>query len=157
MTGRAALAAISGLAGARALLPIGLLWALGAEWMRLERRMAALVDRPSTFVPGVVFLIAGQVAWDRRPDTRVGPLMVAIGFAWYVGTYGASEDPRLAMVAHAFQGYFNALLAWLVLAYPSGRLRDRTVSTGRRWRGSRCWPCAARFGLRSTRRARTTT
>ena len=102
-------------------LPVVIIWALGAEWARLEGGWPlswVLAD----LVPGIVFLIAGQVAWDRRPDTRVGPLMVAISFAWYVGTYGALADPRLGGVAHAFQGYFLALLAWLVLAYPSGRL-----------------------------------
>ena len=76
-------------------------------------------------MPGIAFLVAGQVAWDRRPDNRIGPLMVAIGFAWYVGTYGASRDPFVGPVAHAFQGYYDALLAWLVLAYPTGRLRGR--------------------------------
>ena len=108
----------------RALLPIGLAWALAAEWVRFEG------DWPLwwialDFAPGIAFLVAGQVAWDRRPDTRVGPLLVAIGFTWFVGTYGATRDVPLSVAAHAFQGYFNALLAWLVLAYPTGRLRDR--------------------------------
>jgi signal transduction histidine kinase len=107
----------------RALLPVGILWALGAEWTRLEGGWP-LTWVLADLIPGIVFLVAGLVAWERRPDTRVGSLMVAISFAWYVGTYGASMDPRLGVVAHAFQGYFLALLAWLVLAYPSGRLRD---------------------------------
>lgn len=124
MTDRAALTVSPAWPVRRALLPIGLAWALAAEWIRFEG------DWPLwwialDFVPGVVFLIAGQVAWDRRPDTRVGPLLVAIGFTWFVGTYGPTEDVRLSVAAHAFQGYFNALLAWLVLAYPTGRLRDR--------------------------------
>jgi signal transduction histidine kinase len=104
------------------LLPIGLAWALAAEWTRLAGGWSipwVLAD----FVPGVAFLVAGQVAWNRRPDNRIGPLMVAIGFAWYVGTYGAFRDPLVAQVAHAFQGYYDGLLAWLVLAYPTGRLR----------------------------------
>ena len=108
----------------RGLLVLGVVWALGAEWTRVaEGWPAAWVAWD--FVPGIVFLIAGQVAWDRRPETLVGPLMTAIAFAWYVGTYGASSDERLGVIAHAFQGYFLALLAWLVLAYPSGRLPNR--------------------------------
>jgi signal transduction histidine kinase len=107
----------------RALLPVGILWALGAEWTRLESGWP-LTWVLGDLIPGIVFLIAGLVAWERRPDTRVGLLMVAISFAWYVGTYGASTDPRVGVVAHAFQGYFLALLAWLVLAYPSGRIRE---------------------------------
>ena len=49
--------------------------------------------------------------------------MIATGFAWYVGTYEATDDPILARVAYGFQGWYDALLAWLVLAYPTGHLR----------------------------------
>ena len=104
------------------LLPIGVAWGLAAELTRLAGGWSVpwvVAD----FLPGVAFLVAGQVALHRRPDNRVGPLMIAIGFAWYVGTFGASTHPFLGPVSHAFQGYYDALLAWLVLAYPSGYLR----------------------------------
>ena len=74
------------------------------------------------FLPGVAFLACGTLAWERRPDSRIGPLMIATGFAWYFGTYGASPD--LGRLAYAFQGWFLVFLAWLVLAYPSGHLRS---------------------------------
>ena len=107
--------------GRLALLPIGLAWAFGAEWTRLQGGWS-IEWVVADLVPGAVLLIVGQVAWARRPDNRVGLLLVATAFAWYVGTYGASTDPRVGPVAHAFQGYFNAFLVWLVLAYPTGRL-----------------------------------
>src|SRR5512134_3763672 len=75
-------------------------------------------------VPGIAFLVAGQVAWHRRPGTRIGPLMVAAGFAWYVGTFAVTRDPAVDGVVRAFQGYYDVLLAWLVLAYPTGFLRS---------------------------------
>ncbi len=31
---------------------------------------------------GAAFLTAGLVAWSRRPENRVGPLMIAIGLTW---------------------------------------------------------------------------
>lgn len=108
-----------------ALLPLGIAWGLAAEWTRLEAGWSVawvLAD----LLPGIAFLVAGQIAWARRPGNRVGPLMVGIGFAWYVGTFGAAADP-IGLVGHAFQGYFDPLLAWLVLAYPTGRLRDRAT------------------------------
>jgi signal transduction histidine kinase len=73
-------------------------------------------------VPGVLFLVCGFICWGRRPDTRIGPLMMTIGFAWYFGTFTASEDARIAIPGGALQGYYDPLLAWLVLAYPTGRL-----------------------------------
>jgi len=76
-------------------------------------------------LPGLAFLILGQVAWARRPGNRIGPLMVATGFAWFVGTAAVAIDPVASAIFSAFQGYYDPLLAWLVLAYPTGRLIDR--------------------------------
>ena len=106
-----------------ALLPIGLAWALVAEWVRLR------ADWPVGWValdivPGIAFLVAGQVAWHRRPGTRIGPLMVATGFAWYVGTFAVTSDAAVDGFIRAFQGYYDVLIAWLVLAYPTGFLRS---------------------------------
>jgi signal transduction histidine kinase len=107
------------------LLLLGIVFGLGAEYIRL------VAGWPVTWVvadliPGIAFLAAGTVAWQRRPDNRIGPLMVATGFAWYVGTYSASFNPLIDAAGYGFQGYYDALLAWLVLAYPSGRLQRRT-------------------------------
>ena len=50
--------------------------------------------------------------------------MIATGFSWFVGTYAASSDPTIGRLAHGFQGWYLAFLAWLVLAYPTGRLHS---------------------------------
>ena len=76
-------------------------------------------------VPGIAFLACGAIAWIRRPASRIGPLMIATGFAWYAGTYGASRQPFVDRLAYGFQGWFDGLLAWIVLAYPTGRFRAR--------------------------------
>jgi signal transduction histidine kinase len=78
-------------------------------------------------IPGVAFLLGGLVAWNRRPDARIGPLMVATGICWYAGTIAASTVPWIDRLGHAFQGYYDAFLAWLVLAYPTGRLSTRAA------------------------------
>ncbi|MDF2734581.1 MAG: sensor histidine kinase [Chloroflexota bacterium] len=108
-----------------ALLPLGIAFGLGAEVARLAAGWP-LVWVVADLLPGIAFLVCGHIAWQRRPENRVGPLMVAIGFAWYVGTYGAIVEPAISETAHAFQGYYDALLAWLILAYPSGRLASRS-------------------------------
>ncbi|HEX5014135.1 MAG TPA: histidine kinase [Candidatus Limnocylindrales bacterium] len=99
------------------------MFALGSEWVRLDAGWP-LAWVVTDLVPGIVFLLCGLVAWRRRSDNRVGPLMVATGFAWYVGTYTATIDPIFARIASGFQGWYDAFLAWLVLAFPSGRLRS---------------------------------
>ena len=111
-----------------ALLGLGVVFGLGSELARLLGGWSP-VWVVADLLPGLAFLLCGYLAWERRPENRVGPLMVAIGFAWYVGTYGAIPEPAIARAAHAFQGYYDALLALLILAYPSGRLGWRTSRT----------------------------
>ena len=109
-----------------ALLPLGLAFGIGAELTRLAANWPigwVVAD----FAPAAAFLVAGQVAWQRRPNNSIGPLMVATGFAWSIGTYLASSDPVIVRLAYGFQGYYDALLAWLVLAFPTGTLRTRPM------------------------------
>ena len=112
--------------GQLVLLALGFAWALGAEVVRLS------VGWPLEWVladllPGLAFQVVGVVAWRRRPGNRVGPLMFAVGVTWFFGTWAASGNPVVDLVGGAFQGYYDGLLAWLVLAYPSGRLTDRAA------------------------------
>ena len=108
-----------------AIVLCGVAFALWAEATRLASGWQlnwVVVD----IVPGLAFLLAGLVAWLRRPDSRIGPVMVLTGFAWFPGTLNASLDPLIARLGSSFQGYYDGLLAWLVLAYPGGRLVGRS-------------------------------
>jgi signal transduction histidine kinase len=109
-------------AAVAAVLIGGIAWALVAEGIRL-RAGWPVVWVVGDLLPGLAFLACGAWAWSHRPGTRIGPLLIATGLAWYVGTAAASAVPALDRVAYAFQGYYDALLAWLVLAWPSGLLR----------------------------------
>jgi signal transduction histidine kinase len=66
------------------------------------------------FVVGGVLLLSGTVAWDRRPRSGVGPVMIAGGIAWFAGNVSA-----LAVYLH------RGPLVQLVLSYPQGRPRGR--------------------------------
>jgi signal transduction histidine kinase len=108
------------------LVAAGLAFAAWAEAMRLAAGWDlgwVLVD----MLPGIAFLVCGLVAWLRRPESRIGPVMVLTGFAWYAGTAAASRDPVIDRLGYTFQGYYDGLLAWLVLAYPLGRLGGRAA------------------------------
>jgi signal transduction histidine kinase len=87
-------------------------------------------DRPPVwvlgdFIGGWTFLMTGAVAWARRPDNRIGPLLLAIGVSWFVGTHVRASVDWMSYLARAFQGYYEPLIGALVLAYPSGRLAGR--------------------------------
>jgi signal transduction histidine kinase len=74
---------------------------------------------------GWAFLVAGLVAWTRRPGTRMGPLMVLAGFALLARQLRYSHDP-LGFTSFFLLGELPyALFVHTVLAYPAGRLSDR--------------------------------
>jgi signal transduction histidine kinase len=91
-----------------ALWPTGLAFGVAAEW----------IGQPDLIVldaaAGFALLVLGLVTWSSRPRTRVGPIMVGAGFAWFLGT----------LWAHAV--FLNrGPLAHLLLSYPSGSLSSR--------------------------------
>jgi signal transduction histidine kinase len=71
------------------------------------------------------FLGAGLIAWARRPENRLGPLLTAAGFVLLTRQFRYSHDPRAFTVFFAFSELSYALVAHSVLAYPSGRVRGR--------------------------------
>ena len=95
-----------------ALLPIGVSFGLVAEWIAYEegRIGLALAD----FAVGSVLIACGVIAWERRPESRVGALMSLAGFTWFLGTALAP-----ALFLH------RGPLVQLHLSYPSGRLPTR--------------------------------
>jgi signal transduction histidine kinase len=105
-----------------ALWPAGFLFGLGAfvAMGRFgDRTDAQLV---SDLLGGWAFMVAGLVAWERLPDRRIGPIAVLIGFTWFVGSYGPSGSTLVRYLATSFQGFFAPCMAWLAIAYPTGRV-----------------------------------
>jgi signal transduction histidine kinase len=74
---------------------------------------------------GWSFLVAGLVAWSRRAGNRMGPLMIAAGFALLLRQLRYSDDAVLFTVFFALGHVSYALVGHSVLAYPSGRVTDR--------------------------------
>ena len=118
-----------------------LLWALGALSAAIGLGLVPLLasadflpDRALWIVLDLVigggFTAVGLFAWDRRPDNRVGMLMVATAFAWYFVVAGNTEPPFLWTLGQLFSNLFAATAIHLLLAFPSGRLEtalDRVV------------------------------
>jgi signal transduction histidine kinase len=73
-------------------------------------------------VIGFGFVGVGLFAWYRSPGNRVGMLMVATGFAWYVGQLARTDPPLLFSIGFTLENLYVAPAVHLLLAYPSGRL-----------------------------------
>jgi signal transduction histidine kinase len=76
------------------------------------------------WVIGVGFVLVGTYAWLRRPDNRVGALMVATGFAWFLSVLEHTEPPLLFSIGVLLDSLFVAVAIHLLLAFPSGRLES---------------------------------
>jgi len=86
--------------------------AAAAEWVSYERGDLALVVADA--VVGLVLVSCGVVAWERRGESRVGPLMVLSGYTWFAGNLWAQ-----LLFLH------RGPLVHLHISYPTGRLRRR--------------------------------
>jgi signal transduction histidine kinase len=79
-----------------------------------------------TVPTGIAFIASGLIARTRRPDNRIGLLLIAAGFGSFVGALKAADDPVLFSVGQALQWAYLGFLVHVVLAFPSGRLGTAT-------------------------------
>jgi signal transduction histidine kinase len=73
----------------------------------------------------LMFVIAGLVAWRRRPDIRMGPLMVSVGFCFYVWTLQLATAALPFTIGVLVDYLVVALFLHIYLSYPTGRLREQ--------------------------------
>jgi hypothetical protein len=95
-----------------ALLPAAVGLAVAAEWASYEAGDVELLVADG--VVGLVLVTCGVVAWERRGESRVGPLMALSGLTWFAGNFWEG-----ALYLH------RGPLVHLHISYPTGRLRRR--------------------------------
>ena len=81
---------------------------------------AALIDWIT-----IPYILAGLVAWWRRPESRLGLLMIAGGFASGLSALQQTQVDFLYTIGAAFDILPAALFLHVFLAFPEGRLRSR--------------------------------
>jgi signal transduction histidine kinase len=70
----------------------------------------------------LAYVLAGVIAWWRRPESRLGPLMIAAGFGTFVSMLGWSNNELLRTIGQTLDFLPPILFLHVFLAYPSGRL-----------------------------------
>lgn len=113
LTGAGVLAVLSGGAGA---------WAYA-------RSGASASDLVRDLAVGWAYVVAGMVAWRRRPANHTGRLMVAEGITWFLGNLQGTSVPALFALGAWWEALNMAVLLHLLLSFPEGRLT--TVLTRR--------------------------
>ena len=74
---------------------------------------------------GVPYIVAGVIAWWRRPQSALGPLMVAGGLASAFSGWQVADSAAPYTLGAAFDIVPAALFLHVCLAFPDGRLRSR--------------------------------
>ncbi len=74
---------------------------------------------------GLAFVFSGLVARWRRPENRIGVLMVLVGLTWFCGSLADSNNRYVFTLGYALGAVSFGFLIHLVLAFPSGRLETR--------------------------------
>jgi signal transduction histidine kinase len=85
------------------------------SWLEAIAR-AAMVGAP---------IGVGLYAWRRRPFQRFGTLLLATGFVAFLTTLSEASSPGVYAVGRLAAWVIEPLLLYLILAFPSGRLRNR--------------------------------
>jgi signal transduction histidine kinase len=75
------------------------------------------------WVPGASWLVAGLIAWRRRPEVVIGRAMVVVGYAWFIGSI--TTTAWLTGISTLLADLDLAIIVWLVFAYPTGRITRR--------------------------------
>jgi signal transduction histidine kinase len=114
-------------ARARGVAVAGFLAGLGVAALQLSSNH--LDDRTiwAIFAPivGWNFIATGLYVSRRRPERRVGELMVLLGFAWFLFRIGASDSSAVYSASLVVGGLFGGVFLHLGLSFPSGRLEAR--------------------------------
>jgi signal transduction histidine kinase len=73
---------------------------------------------------GAAFVATGLYAWSRRPENRVGRLMVATGITWALSGLVQANAPLFFSIGLLFNPLYIVFVAWLVLVFPDGRVES---------------------------------
>ncbi|MBA3797584.1 MAG: hypothetical protein H0X18_00480 [Geodermatophilaceae bacterium] len=84
---------------------------------------------------GLSFLVAGMLAWRRRPDVRTGPALTLCVGLWFLGSYGPAGIEGLSSLGFSFElrpAHLRPDRLFSVPVEPIRRLAQRrTVAVGR--------------------------
>src|SRR4051812_25620367 len=72
----------------------------------------------------ITYVLAGLVAWERRPQSRFGPLMVTAGFTLFLSSLSSANAAVPYTIGFAFDIVPAVVFLHVFLAFPGGRLES---------------------------------
>src|SRR5918992_2487333 len=68
------------------------------------------------------FAGAGILAWWRRPENRIGPLMTLVGFLWFLGALSSADTAWAYTLGVLLGTLWIGALVHMLVAFPTGRV-----------------------------------
>jgi signal transduction histidine kinase len=90
-----------------------------------RERSPAAASAALALVVGWAYVGSGLVARRQRPENRLGTVMVFIGFAWFATFLADAGSSVVFTVGKSLESVYLLGFVYLVLSFPSGRLRSR--------------------------------
>jgi len=110
-----------------AVLPVGLVAggiALAIVFTS-DSRHTSLFEGVLELLLGWSFIGTGLFAWARRPTNRTGPLMVGVGFVWFLGALSYADSSLPYTLGISVGALSLAVFIHLLFAFPNGHLESR--------------------------------
>jgi class 3 adenylate cyclase len=76
---------------------------------------------------GLSYVVAGTIAWLRRPANRIGPAILGAGITWYIPVFVQIPVPAITAATFAFAWVTNLFVVFILLAYPTGHFFSRAA------------------------------
>jgi signal transduction histidine kinase len=95
---------------------------LGSDRERSPVAASAVV----ALMVGWAYIGSVLVARRQRPENRLGAVMLFIGFAWFATFLADASSPLVFTVGKALEFVYLVGFVYLVLSFPTGRLRGMT-------------------------------
>jgi PAS domain S-box-containing protein len=110
-----------------ALSPVGLVAGAGALALVLtsDHEENAVALSVYGLLLGWTFIGTGLFGWSRRPDNATGRLMVAVGFAWFLGAFTDANSSIPYTIGMALGALALAAFIHLLFAFPHGRVEGK--------------------------------
>jgi signal transduction histidine kinase len=80
---------------------------------------------PVAVLVGWSFIGSGLLSWQPGRRNRLGLVLVFTGFAWFASMLSDAHNPVLFTAGELVYPFFYAGFLYLILSFPSGRLRGR--------------------------------
>ena len=106
-----------------ALVPAALAAGIGAAALMAGADMPAGGEEIAvSLLVGWSFVGSGLVAWERRPENRIGKVMVATGFAWFAHALVWADDRLPWTLGQLLESTYLLGFGFLLVSFPDGRL-----------------------------------